>query len=93
MPDVLIIDVSPRDGLQNEPFIVSTENKVKLVQMLIESGVSKVEVTSFVHPNKVPQMADASELLSAVSSLEKLESIALVPNLKGYERASVHRTF
>ena len=90
MPDVLIIEVSPRDGLQNDPFIVSTENKVKLVQMLIESGISKVEVTSFVHPNEVPQMADASEVLNAVSSFENLEPIVLVPNLKGYVRASVH---
>ena len=51
---------------------MSTENKVKLVRMLIESGVTKVEVTSFVHPNKVPQMADASELLMLSPLLKNL---------------------
>ncbi|MEK4406463.1 hydroxymethylglutaryl-CoA lyase [Sporosarcina sp. FSL K6-6792] len=91
MPDVTIIDVSPRDGLQNDPKSVSTEEKATLVQMLVESGVSKVEVTSFVHPEKVPQMADASAVIKAVSLFKGLEPIALIPNLKGYERARIHQ--
>lgn len=91
MPDVTIIDVSPRDGLQNDPKSVSTEEKATLVQMLVESGVSKVEVTSFVRQEKVPQMADASAVIKAVSSFKGLEPVALIPNLKGYERARIHQ--
>jgi len=91
MPDVTIIDVSPRDGLQNDSKPISTEEKTTLVRMLVESGVSKVEVTSFVRPEKVPQMADASAVVNAVSSIKRLEAIALIPNLKGYERAGIHQ--
>src|SRR5690606_29158914 len=54
---------------------------------LLEAGVEDIEVTSFVHPLKVPQMADASEVLEAISEVEGLNPIALIPNLKGYERA------
>jgi hydroxymethylglutaryl-CoA lyase len=90
MADVKIIDVSPRDGLQNDPKLISTREKQKLVELLLEAGLQMVEVTSFVHPKKVPQMADASDVLKAVTHLENLEPIALVPNLKGYERAREH---
>ncbi|MHC8517733.1 hydroxymethylglutaryl-CoA lyase [Sporosarcina sp. ITBMC105] len=86
MPDVTIIDVSPRDGLQNDPKPVSTEEKQQLVRMLVDAGVEKVEVTSFVHPKKVPQMADAKELVHSLAHMEDLEPIVLIPNLKGYER-------
>ncbi|MFC5602739.1 hydroxymethylglutaryl-CoA lyase [Sporosarcina koreensis] len=91
MESVKIIDVSPRDGLQNEPKSVSLEQKLQLVNQLLAAGIHKVEVTSFVHPVKVPQMADANELLQALSDKENLEAIALIPNLKGYERAREHR--
>lgn len=91
MEGVTIIDVSPRDGLQNEPKPVDVEQKLQLVNKLIAAGVHKVEVTSFVHPVKVPQMADANELLQALSAKENFEAIALIPNLKGYERAREHR--
>ncbi|HJF31932.1 MAG TPA: hydroxymethylglutaryl-CoA lyase [Sporosarcina psychrophila] len=91
MSDITIIDVSPRDGLQNDSKPVSTEEKTTLVRMLVESGISKVEVTSFVRPEKVPQMADASAVVNAVSSIKGLEPIALIPNLKGYERARIHQ--
>lgn len=90
MPEVMIIDVSPRDGFQNDPKFILTEDKATLVKMLIEAGIQKVEVTSFVHPKKVPQMADANEVLEAVSNYPNLEAIALIPNLKGYERAKIH---
>lgn len=86
MPDVTIIDVSPRDGLQNDPKTVSTEEKQQLVRMLVDAGVEKVEVTSFVHPKKVPQMADAKELVHSLAHMEDLEPIVLIPNYKGYER-------
>ena len=91
MPDVSIIDVSPRDGLQNDPKPVSAEEKSQLVRMLVEAGVHKVEVTSFVHPLKVPQMADASQLLEMLDAVPEVEAIALIPNLKGYKRARNHR--
>lgn len=91
MPDVMIIDVSPRDGLQNDSNVIETSEKAKLVEMLVDAGISKVEVTSFVHPKKVPQMADADDLLTEVTSNVDLEAIALVPNLKGYERSSHHK--
>lgn len=91
MESVTIIDVSPRDGLQNDPRLVSVEQKVELVNKLVAAGVHKVEVTSFVHPLKVPQMADANEVLQALSDKDDLEAIALIPNLKGYERAREHR--
>jgi len=87
MEGVTIIDVSPRDGLQNEPKPVTVEQKTQLVEKLLNAGVHKVEVTSFVHPLKVPQMADANELLETLSDKGNLEAIALIPNLKGYARA------
>ncbi|MBE3102931.1 MAG: hydroxymethylglutaryl-CoA lyase, partial [Bacilli bacterium] len=90
MADVKIIDVSPRDGLQNDPNLISTKDKEKLVKLLLDAGLKSVEVTSFVHPAKVPQMADASEVLKAVTKFESLDAIALVPNLKGYERSKEH---
>lgn len=91
MEGVTIIDVSPRDGLQNDPRMVSVEQKVELVNKLVAAGIQKVEVTSFVHPLKVPQMADANEVLQALADNAELEAIALIPNLKGYERAREHR--
>lgn len=90
MADVKIIDVSPRDGLQNDPKLISTVEKVNLVKHLLEAGLNTVEVTSFVHPAKVPQMADASEVLKVVTKWTSLQAIALIPNLKGYERAKEH---
>jgi hydroxymethylglutaryl-CoA lyase len=90
MADVKIIDVSPRDGLQNDPKPISTIEKARLVELLLQAGLEEIEVTSFVHPKKVPQMADAEEVLKAVHPFEKLKAIALVPNLKGYERANEH---
>ncbi|WHT49218.1 hydroxymethylglutaryl-CoA lyase [Sporosarcina thermotolerans] len=90
MGEVTIIDVSPRDGLQIEPELVSTEQKLKLINMLADAGIHKVEVTSFVHPLKVPQMADASDVLQAIADRKGLETTALIPNLKGYERAKDH---
>ncbi|WP_152656673.1 hydroxymethylglutaryl-CoA lyase [Oceanobacillus sp. CFH 90083] len=88
MSGVTIIDVSPRDGLQTEPELISTEDKVKLVDKLTEAGLEKIEVTSLVHPKRVPQMADAEDVLKQVSHNEKLQVIALIPNQRGFIRAS-----
>ena len=73
MADVKVIEVSPRDGLQNDPNFVVTSKKKELVNLLIKAGLKQIEVTSFVHPKKVPQMADAPELLNEVISFDNLK--------------------
>lgn len=88
MDDVKIIDVSLRDGLQNEPKIIKLLEKEKLLSLLVEAGITSIEVTSFVHPQKVPQMADASEFVEAISKYRDIEKIALIPNLVGFHRAT-----
>ncbi|MBC7416026.1 MAG: hydroxymethylglutaryl-CoA lyase, partial [Herminiimonas sp.] len=88
MEQIFITDVSPRDGLQNQAMPVSTADKLQLVRLLVQAGVRSVEVTSFVSPKAVPQMADAGELLHQLNlALPTLRSSVLVPNLKGLERA------
>ncbi|MDH4247676.1 MAG: hydroxymethylglutaryl-CoA lyase [Deltaproteobacteria bacterium] len=84
---VAITDVAPRDGLQNESYPVSTREKVALIEGLIEAGVRRIETTSFVHPKAVPQMADAAEVIAGVPKRSDVVYHALIPNLKGYERA------
>lgn len=87
MSHVTIVEVSPRDGFQNDPQLISTENKVLHIKKLVEAGFDKIEVTSFVHPKKVPQMADAEEVLSQITNMETLQKAALIPNERGYDRA------
>ncbi len=87
--NVKIIEVGPRDGLQNEPSLVSLIDKKKLVTNLINSGLKDIEVGSFVSPKWVPQMADSAELINAISPTKQydLNLSALVPNIKGLESA------
>jgi hydroxymethylglutaryl-CoA lyase len=85
---VCIFEVGPRDGLQNEPGFIATENKIKLTDMLSAAGCRRIEVTSFVHPKWVPQMADAAEVLSKIERKQDVLYNALIPNLKGLERAA-----
>lgn len=88
MERIYITDVSPRDGLQNQDRPVSADQKVELVERLAAAGVDSVEITSFVSPKAVPQLADASEVLPRVMQrLPALRASVLVPNLKGLERA------
>ena len=87
METVKIIDVSLRDGLQNDPKIIDLLEKEKLISLLVDAGIKSLEVTSFVHPLKVPQMADASEVMEAVSKYSDIEKIALIPNQVGFQRA------
>ncbi len=88
MDRIHITDVSPRDGLQNQPLHVSTDGKLGLIQRLVQAGVQSVEATSFVSPKAVPQMADASEVVAgALQRFPALRCSVLVPNLKGLERA------
>ncbi|MFY0543930.1 hydroxymethylglutaryl-CoA lyase [Brevibacillus sp. H7] len=91
MRDVTIIEVGPRDGLQNEPGFIPTDKKLQLIRTLIEAGVNRLEATSYVHPQRVPQMADAAEIMGALSEEKGVSLSALVPNLKGFERARAHR--
>ncbi|KAA8517342.1 hypothetical protein F0562_017652 [Nyssa sinensis] len=84
---VKIVEVGPRDGLQNEKEIVPTAIKVELIKMLVSSGLPVVEATSFVSPKWVPQLADAKDVIEAIRSVEGARFPVLTPNLKGFEAA------
>ena len=85
--DVTICDVGPRDGLQNEHVQVPTQQKIQFIQMLADAGLPVVEATSFVSPRAIPQLSDASEVMSGLSRLPTTHYPVLIPNLKGMERA------
>jgi hydroxymethylglutaryl-CoA lyase len=82
-----IVEVGPRDGLQNEPDVMPTPVKVELINRLVAAGVRRIEAASFVHPKKVPQMADAEAVMAALPRRDDVCYIGLVLNYKGYERA------
>ncbi|KAK6942147.1 Pyruvate carboxyltransferase [Dillenia turbinata] len=84
---VKIVEVGPRDGLQNEKDIVPTTIKVELIKMLVASGLPVVEATSFVSPKWVPQLADAKDVLEALQNVDSARLPVLTPNLKGFEAA------
>lgn len=84
---VRVREVGPRDGFQNEPEVISTAEKVRLIEMLGATGLERIEVTSFVRPDVIPQLADASEVLSAVSLPASVAVSVLIPNQRGLERA------
>ncbi|KAL7174416.1 hypothetical protein ACSBR2_033637 [Camellia fascicularis] len=84
---VKIVEVGPRDGLQNEKNVVPTSVKVELIRRLVSSGLSVVEATSFVSPKWVPQLADAKDVMEAVRNVEGARLPVLTPNLKGFEAA------
>lgn len=88
---VTICDVGPRDGLQNEKAGISTEDKLRMINQLIAAGVPEVEVSSFVSPKWVPQMADAEELFARVDRSKGARLVGLVPNERGYQRAVAAR--
>jgi hydroxymethylglutaryl-CoA lyase len=88
---VTLVEVGPRDGLQNEKAHVSTAQKVELVHRLQEAGLADIEVTSFVSPRWVPQMADSAEVLGALRRRPGVRYSVLVPNLKGLEGALAAR--
>ncbi|XP_028218993.1 hydroxymethylglutaryl-CoA lyase, mitochondrial-like isoform X3 [Glycine soja] len=88
IPDyVKIVEVGARDGLQNEKAIIPTNVKVELIKLLVSSGLSVVEATSFVSPKWVPQLADAKDVLAAIQNVEGARFPVLTPNLKGFEAA------
>jgi len=84
---VEIVEVSPRDGIQNEPTLLSTEDKLALVARAVDVGVRRLEVTSFVDPKRVPQMADAEAVAAALPRTDAVRYIGLALNRRGFDRA------
>ncbi len=83
---VVVMEVGPRDGLQNESVLVPTDRKVELIRRLIAAGLDEIEATAFVHPKWIPALADADDVMAAVPR-GGVRYSALVPNMRGYERA------
>ena len=84
---VNIYEVSPRDGLQNEASTLSTEDKVALIQGLVDAGMKDIEVSSFVRPSWIPQLADAAEVVARLPQADDVRYWGLIPNRRGLERA------
>ncbi|MFJ8066613.1 hydroxymethylglutaryl-CoA lyase [Psychrobacillus sp. NPDC096426] len=84
---VEIIEVGPRDGIQNEKVMIPTESKIELVNLLSTTGIKRMEVTSFVSPKHVPQMADSEEVFNNIQKDNGVQQMALIPNLRGYQIA------
>ncbi len=84
---VTIFEVGPRDGLQNEKRPFRTEDKIRLVNLLSASGLSKIEVTSFVSPKWVPQLADAADVMAGIQRRDGVRYAVLTPNMKGFDAA------
>ena len=86
-PTVEIVEVGPRDGLQNEAAVIPTDRKIALVDLLSLAGFRRIEVASFVSPKWVPQMADSGAVLAGIARKETVSYAALTPNLRGFEGA------
>jgi len=84
---VHITEVGPRDGLQNEKVVIATEAKVRFIEALVLAGAKQIEVGSFVSPRWVPAMADTEAVFTGLRRVEGVRYLALVPNLRGYDRA------
>ena len=84
---VQIVEVGPRDGLQNESVILTTDQKTQMICQLTNAGLSRIEVVSFAHPDKVPQMADAEAVMAALPAREDVSYIGLILNWRGWRRA------
>ena len=88
---VTIFEMGPRDGLQNEKAMIATPDKIRLVDQLSECGFTKIEVTSFVSPKWVPQMADAAEVMAGIARKPGVSYAVLTPNMRGFEGARAAR--
>jgi hydroxymethylglutaryl-CoA lyase len=84
---IQLVEVGPRDGLQNEKLWVETETKIALIEKLAQAGLTKIEATSFVSPKWIPQMKDAFEVLSGIERRPGVSYPVLTPNIKGFEKA------
>ncbi|MCF8031078.1 MAG: hypothetical protein K9K39_09300, partial [Desulfohalobiaceae bacterium] len=82
-----LVEVGPRDGFQSESRVLSTQEKAEVIRGLLQAGMREIQVTSFVHPDKVPQLADAEDLLAALPRPEGVVYTVLTLNVKGVERA------
>ena len=87
MPDVTVLEVGPRDGLQNEAVAVPAATKIEMIERLAAAGVRAMEITSFVRADRIPQLADATEVARAVGHLPLARGIALTPNVRGLDAA------
>ena len=85
--NIKIFEVGPRDGLQNTPFNVSIENRVKLIDTLSDTGIKKIECGSFVSEKWVPQMAGSGQLMRSIKRKSGVKYTALTPNITGFDRA------
>src|SRR5581483_9487401 len=88
---VRIREVGPRDGFQNEPEVIPTAEKVRLIELLGASGLRRIEVTSFVRADVIPQLADGAEVLAAVKLPDEVSVSVLIPNERGLDRALQQR--
>jgi len=88
---VRIREVGPRDGFQNEPEVIATDDKLRLIEMLGRTGLRRIELTSFVRPDVIPQLADAEEVLTGARLPEDVAVSVLIPNERGLDRALAHR--
>jgi hydroxymethylglutaryl-CoA lyase len=88
MPSLTIVEVSPRDGLQNEPVVLATDAKVELIGRLVDAGARRIEAVSFAHPRLVPAMADAEAVMARVPRADGVSYAGLVLNRRGLERAT-----
>ena len=85
---VEIVDVGPRDGIQSQSTLLDTDTKLEFIERLIDAGVRRIEVASFVNPKRVPQMADVDELISRLQRRDEVQFIGLVLNRRGFDRAA-----
>ena len=85
--EVKVREVGPRDGFQNEPEVIATDDKVRLVEMLARTGLRRLEVTSFVRPDVIPQLADGAEVLRRADIPDEVSVTVLIPNERGLDNA------
>jgi hydroxymethylglutaryl-CoA lyase len=88
---VRVREVGPRDGFQNEPEVLATDDKVRLIDLLGATGLKRLEVTSFVRADVIPQLADAAEVLERISVPDDVAVTVLIPNERGFDNALAHR--
>src|ERR671921_2880349 len=88
---VNVREVGPRDGFQNEPDRISTEDKIRLIDALARTGLRRIEVTSFVRADVLPQLADAADVLEGIDVPDDVSLSVLVPNERGLDKALEHR--
>src|SRR5436189_3050882 len=89
--EVMIREVGPRDGFQNEPEVIATDDKVRLIDMLARTGLRRMEATSFVRADVIPQLADAREVMERIDPPGEVSISVLIPNEKGLDNALVLR--